>query len=66
MFEKNQRVVRIIAGYGTKTASIQRVEAVRREGVKLVDISALYDKITGREIDPPIPGFYSEIVVLEE
>jgi hypothetical protein len=65
MFQKNQRVALVIFGYGTKTASLQTVESVTREGVRLVDRSALYDLRTGREIDPPIPGFASEIILFE-
>jgi hypothetical protein len=66
MFKKNQKVAKIIVGGGVKTATIQTIASVGRGGVRLVDSGITYDSESGLEIDPPIPGFYSEIVALED
>ncbi len=64
-FKKNDKVVMVITGGGTKSASIQTVESVKGGRVKLVDSSLAYDAKTGREIDAAIAGFSSEIIKLE-
>lgn len=66
-FKKGMRVVKTISIMGTKTASIQVVESVKKGVVKLVDCESPYRDENGREIDPAaIPGCYSEIIYLEE
>lgn len=64
-FKKGQRVVLIISGAGVETGSIKVIEKVTKKNIKLEDSSLLYS-LTGREIDPVIPGFYSRIIELEE
>jgi hypothetical protein len=63
-FEKGQAVVKVITGGGVKTATIQKVDFVRQGVVRLVDSGLDYDE-RGREIDPVIPGFSSELIYLE-
>lgn len=65
-FKKKQKVVKVISGASTKTASLCEVESVKKGVVKLTtDEHLRYDDATGREIDPVIPGFNSEIITLE-
>ena len=65
--KKGTKVVRIISGAGVRTASVGVVESVKKGVVRLVgDSSLAYRLDTGQEIDPAIPGFYSEIIVMEE
>jgi hypothetical protein len=62
-FKKGQEVVQVIVVAGFKSASIQTVQKVTKKGVVLENReSLLYDASTGNEIDPAIPGVYSEII----
>jgi hypothetical protein len=63
-FEKGQTVVKVITGGGVKTATLQIVSSVRKGVVRLEDGTIEYDG-QGREIDPVIPGFSSELIYLE-
>ncbi len=66
MFKKNEFVVKVIVGGGTKTATVQKVGSVKKGVATLVGAESLaYDANTGREIDPAIPGFYSELIALD-
>lgn len=66
-FKKGQKVVKVITGFGTKTASLDVVEKVSKGQVKLSrDEHLRYRNDDGREIDPVIAGFNSEIIPLEE
>ena len=65
MFEADQIVFRIIEGGGFRTGTIARVESVGN-AVVLANTASLYNKKTGNEIAPAIPGFKSYIVVLDE
>lgn len=60
--KKNDFVVRIIDIMGGKTATVQKVESVKKGAIALMDISCKYDAKTLREIDPVIPGCYSYLV----
>lgn len=62
---KNEFVVKVIVGGGCKTATVQRVASTDDKVIKIVDSHQEYDLFSGREIDPAIPGFYSEIIALD-
>lgn len=67
LFKKGQRVVKLLIGAGMETASIQEVEWVRKDKVKLVDDEAHeYSSDNGRVLIDYIPGFTSRIVILED
>lgn len=55
-------VVKILVGGGFKTATVQQVESIEGNILKLVGSSLEYDVYSGREMAPAIPGFYSEII----
>lgn len=65
MFKAKDKVVRMIQVRTLKTATIQIIESVKAGKVKLVDSELLYDANTGYEINPPLPGCHSELIVLE-
>ena len=66
MFKKGDIVIKVIVGGGFKTASIQRVLKVSKRAVTLVNNESLsWSAENGREIDPAISGFYSEIIPLD-
>jgi hypothetical protein len=65
-FKKNQKVVKVLIGGGVKTATVQQVASVKAGKVRLVNSGLDYDAETGQEIDPVIPGFTSEIIVMEQ
>lgn len=80
MFKKGQRVVKLIRGGGTETASITKVVAVdKKRGLCSTDDSHVfkasdiepdgvqtYRTIDGTAMANYIPGFSTRIVILEE
>ena len=65
-FKEKDKVALVLNGGGMRTATIKEVESVKNGVVKLVDSELRYDDVSGREIDPAIPGWYAEIIVFEK
>jgi len=66
VFKKGEIVVKVLVGGGCKTAAFYRVESVKGGVVRLEGVEHLtYSDDNGREIDPAIPGFYSELIHLD-
>ena len=66
MFKKGQKVVKVISVLNRKTASLATIASVSKgramcEG----DKSLVYNAHTGEEINPSIPGCFSELIALE-
>lgn len=66
MFEKDEVVIKVLVGGGFKTAVIAKVQKVAKGNVTLVgnESQSWYAK-NGMEINPLIPGFYSELIHLD-
>lgn len=64
-FRRNQRVVCVLSGAGTETASLTSVQSVSKKRVLVEDSSLQYDPQTGREMNPAIPGFSSRLIALD-
>jgi hypothetical protein len=60
------KVIQILNGGGTRTASHAKVENVSKNVVKLFDSEIRFHAHSGIEINPAISGFYMEIVPLED
>jgi hypothetical protein len=66
MFKRRQKVVKILHGAGCRTASVTEIARAKQGRVQCeTDEHLWYDSETGKEIDPAIPGFWSELIVLE-
>lgn len=66
LFSKNQVVIKVLHIMGLKTAVIGKVTKVSKGVAYLKDCESLkWDAKTGLEIDPAIPGCYSEIIALD-
>jgi len=60
--KKGEFCVKILSGAGFKTATIQRVESVKKGVVKLEGSGLSWDAETLYEVDPAIPGFNTYLV----
>lgn len=64
--KKNELVVKVIRIMGTETATLARVESVKKGVVKLVGVESLtYRADDGSEINPVIPGCSSHLIPLD-
>lgn len=64
-FKKNELVVKVISIMSTRSATLQRVESVRKGVVKLTSSDICYRDSDGAEIDPVIPGCVSYLIALD-
>jgi len=64
MFKKGEIVIKVIDIMGTKTATIQKVEAVKQGKVSLIGSSLQFNSV-GEEIDAVLPGCRSYLVHLD-
>ncbi len=61
--KKGDFCVKVLRGAGVETATIQRVESVKKGVIKLENVESLaYSATTLAEIDPVIPGFSSHLI----
>ena len=65
MLQAGQKVIKVIEGGGSRTASFQRVARDDGAVITLVGSSTEYDSVSRDEIDPPIPGFGSFLVMFD-
>lgn len=65
MFEKNDKVIKIISVGGSLTATLQVVDSVKNNKVLLVDGVTEFYLDTGKQIENWIPGCTSYIVPLD-
>ncbi len=64
--KKKQLVVKVISIMGISTATLARVESVKKGVVKIKGAESLsYRDDDGREIDPAIPGCTSYLIELD-
>jgi hypothetical protein len=66
MFIEGQKVVKIIHVRDYRSATVQIVDLVHAGRVELVGSSITYRNEDGLEIDPFLPGCYSEIIPFDE
>lgn len=72
--KKGDSIVKVLYGGGVKTASIATIEKVTKDTIYLKgcdgdykrDSVYAYDLETGRSIENYIPGFFAELIVLEQ
>jgi hypothetical protein len=64
--KKNDYCVKIIEIHGTRTATIQEVESVKKGVIRLVDYSITYDAETYDELDSAMPMVRSYLVEFDE
>ena len=65
-FKKGDKVVKVLIGGGVETAVLATVASVKKDGVRLIESHQVYDSESFREIDPPISGFTTRLIVLEQ
>lgn len=66
-FKKGDKVVRVLRGAGTETASLSTIAKVAKGVATLTDSEwQKYLVATGESLEDPIPGFSTRIIKLEE
>lgn len=60
--QEGDMVVKVLSGAGMKTCVITTVTKVSKGVISVEDSSLTYDSRTLLEIDPALPGWYSELV----
>lgn len=64
--KKGELVVRILSGAGVRTASIGKVESVKKGVVRLFGCDSItWNAISGQEIEPAVPGFHTYLVAFD-
>jgi len=64
--KKSDYCIKIIEIMGMRTATIQKVESVKKGAIRLVDSRLTFDADSYEELDPMIPGCRSYLVEFDD